>query len=132
MSYLSVFAELPQVMFYTSMFLHRPGVLPRQKLLRACKLFRGKERRSTVLVDAGAENGELYIAVIIMFLTCVFEGRKRKCAMIRWYQKFGRVNGPTGCTVVVPEKMKSIFGRSRTREVSSIFCRCLADVLCSR
>ena len=44
------------------MLLHRPGVHQRQILLRACKVYRGKERRSIVLVDAGDANGELYIA----------------------------------------------------------------------
>lgn len=79
-------------------------------------------------MDAGDVNGELYVAVIVIFLTCVFNGRKRKCAMIRWYQKFGRVDGPTGCTVVVPERMKTIFGRSRTREVWLRKNRYLVDV----
>ena len=51
-----------QVSFYQTMLLHRPGVMPRQSLLRACKSFRGREHRSTVLVDAGDVNGELYIA----------------------------------------------------------------------
>ena len=51
-----------QVNLYQTMLLHRPGVHQRQILLRACKAYRGKERRSIVLVDAGDANGELYIA----------------------------------------------------------------------
>ena len=68
-----------QVAFYETIFLHRPGVLPRQKLLRANKRFRGKEIRDHVLVDAA---GEEWIAVLIMFVKCVFNGKERKCAFI--------------------------------------------------
>jgi len=73
-----VFCFLVQVAFYETMFLHRPGVLPRQKLLRANKSFRGKERRHHVLVEATGAPGEQWIAVLIMFAMCVYEGKKKK------------------------------------------------------
>jgi hypothetical protein len=92
------------------MFLHRPGVLPRQKLLRANKSFRGKERRDHVLVDAA---GEEWIAVLIMFVKCVFDGKERKCAFIRWFEKFGQVDAATGCRLVKPQSMRSPFAAGR-------------------
>ncbi len=56
-------------LFYETMFLHRLGVLPGQQSLRANKVFRGKERRHPVLVEAA---GDEWIAVLIMFVECVF------------------------------------------------------------
>ena len=104
-----------QVSLYTSMFLHRPGTLPRHVLLRANKIFLGKEKRSAVLVDAGADNGELYVAVLMFFLTVVFEGTVRKCAFLRWYEKFGPDDAATGCRIVRPEKVDMIVGNARSR-----------------
>ena len=89
------------------MYLHRPGVLPRYKLLRANKSFRGKERRDHVLVKAAA--GEEWIAVLIMFVKCVFDGKEMKCAFIRWFEKFGQVDAATGCRLVKPQMMRSPF-----------------------
>ena len=88
------FCFIVQVAFYETMFLHRPGVLPRQKLLRANKSFRGKERRNHVLVEATGAPGEQCIDVLILFVMCVFEGKKKKCAfekvdprsLVRWPQ----------------------------------------------
>ena len=99
-----------QVAFYETMFLHRPGVLPRQKLLRANKRFRGKERRDHVLVEAA---GEEWIAVLIMFVKCVFDGKERKCAFIRWFEKFGQVDAATGCRLVKPQMIRSPFVAGR-------------------
>ena len=101
---------LLKVAFYETMLLHRPGVLPRQKLLRANKSFRGKERRDHVLVDAA---GEEWIAVLIMFVKCVFDGKERKCAFIRWFEKFGQVDAATGCRLVKPQSMRSPFAAGR-------------------
>jgi len=107
-----------QVAFYETMFLHRPGVLPRQKLLRANKSFRGKERRDHVLVDAA---GDEWIAVLIMFVKCVFDGRERKCAFIRWFEKFGQVDAATGCRLVKPQSMRSPFVANK---MVMLFCMC--------
>ena len=95
-----------QVAFYKTMFLHRPGVLSRQQLLRANKSFRGKERRHHVLVKAAEDE---WIAVLIMFVKCVFDGEERKCAFIRWFEKFGQVDAATGCRLVKPQTMRSPF-----------------------
>ena len=59
-----------QVAFYETMWLQRPGVMPRPVLLRANKCFRGRERRHAVLVKAS--NGEIWIAVLILFIKCIF------------------------------------------------------------
>ena len=107
-----------QVAFYETMFLHRPGVLPRQKLLRANKSFRGKERRDHGLVDAA---GDEWIAVLIMFVKCVFDGRERKCAFIRWFEKFGQVDAATGCRLVKPQSMRSPFVANK---MVMLFCMC--------
>ena len=104
-----VFCFFVQVAFYETMFLHRPGVLPRQKLLRANKSFRGKERRHHVLVEATGAPGEQWIAVLIMFVMCVYEGKKKKCAFIRWFEKFGAMDAATGCRLVKPQTMRSPF-----------------------
>ena len=112
------FCCIVQVAFYETMLLHRLGVLPRQKLLRANKSFRGKERRHHVLVKAAG--GEDWIAVLIVFVMCVFEGKKRKCAFIRWFEQFGQVDAATGCRLVKPQTMRSPFFAGQM--VCSIAC----------
>jgi hypothetical protein len=90
-----------QVAFYETMWLQRPGVMPRPVLLRANKCFRGRERRHAVLVKAS--NGEIWIAVLILFIKCIFNDEVRKCALVQWFEDFGSTDSATMCKMVRPE-----------------------------
>ena len=119
-----------QVIFFESMFFHRPGS-KKTCWLRASKQFRGRERRHDVLVDCLGAQQEPYVAQLMMFLSVLFENKVHKLcvhadesrnmhqcvqvhklAFIRWYEKFGRPTLSTGgCRVVKPELMKNILTR---------------------
>ena len=46
---------------------------------------------------------------MIMFAMCVYEGKKKKCAFIGWFEKFGAVDAATGCRLVKPQTMRIPF-----------------------
>ena len=104
------------------MTLNRPGPMPRQVLLRAHKVFRGRERKDFIRVDDG-DGGE-FIAQLILFVTCTFEDEVKKMAYIRWFKAFGPRAGDaaTGCLLIQPEKMRSI---QRANQMVSFIVLCL-------
>ena len=73
-------------------------------------------------MEATGAPGEQWIAVLILFVMCVYDGKKRKCAFIRWYEKFGAVDAATGCRLVKPQTMRSPFVAGR--QVCLIVCEC--------
>jgi hypothetical protein len=101
-----------QVKFYERMFFHRPGLMQKSCWLRANKAFRGRERRHNVFVSTGEEDGTTFVASLIIYFTCVFDGETRRCALIRWYEKFGRLDAATGCKIVKAEMMRNTERRS--------------------
>ena len=85
------------------MWLQRPGTMPRQVLLRANKCFRGRERRHAVTVKAS--NDETWIAVLILFIKCIFNDEVRKCVLVQWFEDFGSTDAATMCKIVRPEML---------------------------
>ena len=119
-----------QVIFFESMFFHRPGS-KKTCWLRASKQFRGRERRHDVLVDCFGAQQEPYVAQLMMFLSVLFENKVHKCVfmqtshgicinMCRYTSLLSSVGTRSlerstlstgGCRVVKPELMKNILTR---------------------
>lgn len=111
---------ITQVDFFHAMFFHRPGLHTKTVWLRACNAFRGQERRMFVFVDPGEPDTPDFVAKLMIFVSCEFQGRKRKLAFIRWYTAYREPLKATGyCRMVQPETMRNTDLR-RGRNVSML------------
>lgn len=73
-----------------------------------------------VFVDPGEPDTPDFVAKLMIFVACEFQGRKRKLAFIRWYTAYREPLKATGyCRMVQPETMRNTDLR-RGRNVSML------------
>ena len=88
-----------KINLFQVMTFDRPRRCDERILLRANLSFRGQHRLHSVIVK-GESGDEVFYAKLFCFFTVIFGGLKKKCAFVKWYEKVGRTNGPTGCPVL--------------------------------
>lgn len=104
----NIWCDIRQVRVFETMSFVRPGARDGEhSTMRANKHFRGAARRHDVKIDSGDRQEPIYYASLICFFTCLYRGRERKCAFLRWYTPFGAVDAKSGCVVVTPQTMRN-------------------------